>query len=277
MSEPPVLHRSALDAISELCQRAVVDAPTRDELEAALFAVEQPAFIRGDPAVGVVATVEAEGNAHVRLLAVDPSARGQGHGTRLLKTAEKAARDGGYPSLTIGADSPYFLWPGAPSSETALLCLLEGRHYTRVETNFDMDVDLSAIPDDPGGHVLASVEDHADVDAWAARHWPNWRLELLRALDKGNLVLTRDEGDGGDIAAVCAFEVNRAGFLGPVAARPDLLGRGRGKPALLGALHELRRRGRDRVSVVWVGPVVPYARVGGVVTNTYFVYRKTFR
>ncbi len=283
MSDLPILDRSALDAISGLCQRAIVDAPSADELDAALFAAEQPAVVRGDPAVGVVATVEADGNAHVRLLAVDPSARGQGHGTRLLKVAETVARDEGHASLTIGADAPYFLWPGAPSSETALLCLLEGRHYTRVETNFDMDVDLSVIPDDPGGHVLASVEDRAEVDIWAATHWPNWRLELLRALDKGNLVLTRqdgqnvEDGEGGDIAAVCAFEVNRIGFLGPVAARPDLLGRGRGRPALLGALHELRRRGRTRISVVWVGPVVPYARVGGVVSTTYFVYRKTFR
>ena len=34
------------------------------------------------------------------------------------------------------------------------------------------------------------------------------------------------------------------------------------------------RRGRDRVSVVWVGPVAPYAAVGGRVTDVYFVFRK---
>ncbi len=70
-------------------------------------------------------------------------------------------------------------------------------------------------------------------------HWPNWRPEVLRALDKGNLVLAREEGrPDGDIAAFCAFEVNRSGFLGPVAVRPDLLGKGRGRPVLVGALHE---------------------------------------
>ena len=56
--------------------------------------------------------------------------------------------------------------------------------------------------------------------------------------------------------------------------RPDLIGQGAGRAVLLGALHELRRRGRDEVAVTWVGPVVPYAVVGGVVAETYFVYRR---
>ena len=88
------------------------------------------------------------------------------------------------------------------------------------------------------------------------KHWPNWKAEVLRALDKGNLLLARDD-EG--ISAFCAFEVNRAGFLGPVAARPDLIGRGAGAPALVGALHELRARGRSSIEVTWVGPIVPYA------------------
>jgi hypothetical protein len=47
-----------------------------------------------------------------------------------------------------------------------------------------------------------------------------------------------------------------------------------GKAVLLGALHELRRRGAAEVSVVWVGPIAPYAAVGGKVTDVFFVYRK---
>ena len=105
-------------------------------------------------------------------------------------------------------------------------------------------------------------------------HWSNWRPEVLRALEKGNLVIERGEGPDGGVTAFCAFEVNRRGLLGPVAVRPDLMGRGMGKGVLLGALHELRRRGADKVSVVWVGPIVPYAAVGGRVTDVYFVCRK---
>jgi GNAT superfamily N-acetyltransferase len=271
MTELPSLGRDALDAIAALCRRAVVNPPTGEELALAFFAPEQPAVLRGDPSVGVVATVESGGAAHVRLLAVDPAHRGQGHGHELLEAAEDDARAQGQKSLTTGADAPFFLWPGVPSTDIAMLCLLERHHYSRVETNFDMRVDLASIPEDPGGHALAIPDERDEVDGWLTKHWANWRPEGLRALDKGNLVLCRDD-EG--ISAICAFEVNRSGFLGPVAVRPDVMGRGRGKPALIGALHELRRRGRDHIDVCWVGPIPPYAAVGGRVSNVYFVYRR---
>jgi hypothetical protein len=149
--------------------------------------------------------------------------------------------------------------------------LLERRHYERIDAHFDMTIDLATIVDDPGGHTLAGATDREEVDMWMAEHWSNWRLEVLRALDKGNLVIARDESG---ISAFCGFEVNRAGFLGPVAVRPDLIGRGAGHGALVGALHELRRRGRGHIEVNWVGPVVPYAALGGNVSTVYFVYRK---
>lgn len=268
------LRRSDLEAIAHLVGRSIAVPPSADELDGSLFAEQQPAVVMGDPATGVVATVECDDGAHIRLLAVDPGARGQGIGHALLQAAEDWARAAGHKSLVTGADPPYFLWPGVPSTETALLCLLERRHYGRAETNFNMDVDLRSIPDDPGGHRLATEADYDELDAWTATHWSNWRPEVLRALRKGNLVIARGEGDDGPVTAFCAFEVNRRGGLGPVAVRPDLMGRGMGKGVLLGALHELRRRGAESISVIWVGPVVPYALVGGHVSDVFFVYRK---
>jgi GNAT superfamily N-acetyltransferase len=208
----------------------------------------------------------------MRLIVVDPELRGRGHGRELLHAAEADARAAGSAALTIGADAPFFLWAGVPSANTELLSLFERHHYERVEANFDMSIDLTTIPADLGGHAIASSRDRDEVDSWMAAHWPNWRAEVLRALDKGNLVIARDDTG---ISAFCGFEVNRAGFLGPVAVRPDLLGRGAGRGALVGALHELRRRGRDRIEVNWVGPVVPYAVLGGRVSTVYFVYRRT--
>jgi predicted N-acetyltransferase YhbS len=215
--------------------------------------------------------VEGDGGAYLRLLVVDPEARGRGHGHALLGAAHADARAAGHVSITTGADSPFFLWPGVPTTSTALLCLLERHHYSRVEANFDMTIDLASIIEDPGGHTLAAPADRDEIATFMATHWPSWEAEVLRALDKGNLVLSRDDQG---ISAFCAFEVNRAGFLGPVAARPDLIGRGAGTPALLGALHELRARGRSSIEVTWVGPIVPYARLGGRVSNVYLVYRK---
>lgn len=271
MTELPELDRSALGAIAELCRRGVPDSPSADELDGALFTPEQPAVVRGDPAVGVVATVAGDDGAYLRLLVVDPEARGRGRGHALMRAAHADARAGGHTSITTGADAPFFLWPGVPSTDTALLCLLERHHYTRVETNFDMTIDLATITDASYEHALAMPADRDEIATFMAKHWPNWKAEVLRALDKGNLVIARDD-EG--ISAFCAFEVNRAGFLGPVAARPDVIGRGAGTPALVGALQELRARGRSSIEVTWVGPIVPYARLGGRVSSVYFVYRK---
>ena len=100
----------------------------------------------------------------MRLLVVDPDARGRGHGHALVRAAHADARAGGHTSLTVGADAPFFLWPGVPSTETALLCLLERHRYQRVETNFDMTIDLAALPDDPGGHALATAAERDEID-----------------------------------------------------------------------------------------------------------------
>jgi len=268
MTTPARLGPSARRGIAALCERSLADPPSAAELDGALYARDQPAVVLGDPATGVVATVECDDGAHIRLLAVDPSARGRGLGHALVQAAEDWAAAAGHRTLVTGADPPYFLWPGVPSAETALVCLFERRHYSRSDTNFNMEVDLRALPDDPGGHRLAGTRDAAELDEWMAAHWSNWRLEVLRALDKGNLVIAREGGASGPLTAFCAFEVNRRGVLGPVAVRPDLMGRGAGKGVLLGALHELRRRGARRVAVV------PYAAVGGRVSDMFFVYRK---
>ena len=128
MSELPRLDRSALPAIAELSRRGIVDAPSIDELDVALFAAEQPAVVRGDPATGIVATVDADDGAHIRLLVVDPDARGRGEGHVLVRAAHADIRTAGRTSVIVGADAPFFLWPGVPTSETALICLLERHH-----------------------------------------------------------------------------------------------------------------------------------------------------
>jgi hypothetical protein len=225
--------------------------------------------VRGDPEIGVVATVDGDGLGYVRLLVVEPEHRGRGHGHELLLAAERDLAASG--RVQIGADPPYYLWPGAPATETALLCLLERHKYARVEANFHMRVDLRTIPGDPGGHEPAELAARDELREWMDANWPNWTAEVLRALDKGTLLLALGE-DG--IRGFCAWDVNRRGLLGPVGARLDLIGAGVGWPLLVGALHRMRDDGQEHMEVSWVGPVVPYARVGGEVSRVFFVYRK---
>ncbi|MCU1448116.1 MAG: GCN5-related N-acetyltransferase [Acidimicrobiales bacterium] len=269
MTALDILGPHETDAIAALCRRSLADAPTSDEVAGALFAPDQPTTVRGDPDVGVVVTVVAEAEGYIRLLVVDPAHRRRGHGHALLEAAERDLA--GQPSVTVGADTPYFLFPGVETSEIGMLVLLERHHYDRHEANFNMAVDLTQLAPDPGGHTVATPEERDEVDAWMAANWGNWRLEVLRALDKGTLLLRRD---GRGISAFCAYGVNRGGLLGPVASRFDLIGKGVAAPLILGALHRMRAEGRDTAEVVWVGPIVPYARVGATVSRVFFVYRR---
>ncbi|MBV8234522.1 MAG: GNAT family N-acetyltransferase [Acidimicrobiia bacterium] len=263
------LGEDAVDAIAELCRRSLADPPAVDEVAGALFAPDQPTNVRGDPDVGVVASVEVDGQGYVRLLVVDPAHRGRGHGHALLEAAE--ADLAGLPSVTVGADAPYFLFPGVETTELAMLVLLERHHYDRGEANFNMAVDLGTLPPDGSGYSNATAAERDEVDDWITTHWANWRLEVLRALDKGTLLLARDDAG---ISAFCAYDVNRRGLLGPVASRFELIGKGVAAPLIVGALHQMRASGRDTAEVVWVGPIVPYARVGARVSRVFFVYRR---
>jgi N-acetylglutamate synthase-like GNAT family acetyltransferase len=244
-------------------------APSTDELRRALFAPDQPAVVRWEPGIGVVASVLDAEEGYIRLLVLDPVHRGHGLGHELLRAAESDLDAAAV--ITVGADSPYFLFPGVPVTETALCCLLERHHYTREETNYNIDIDLADLPPDPGLGIEPAVEERAEIDEWMARHWPNWRAEVMRAFDQGSLLLGRDSRD---ITGFCAYDVNRSGTLGPIASRPDLIGKARGAALLVGALHRLRQAGHATIEVLWVGPMVPYARLGGEVGQLFFVYRR---
>ena len=265
------LRAGAIEAIAALAGRSLLDPPSADELRRSLTSSDQPAVVRGDPSSGVVATVTDGVQGFVRFLAVDPTQRSRGLGRALLAAAEADLRDAGATSVTVGADAPYYLWPGIDTRELAAICLVERLHYRRADVHLNMDVELATIPPDPGGWRVAGHDDRDAVAEWATEHWTFWRAEMLRASDQDGLVLAED-ADG--ITAVCAYDVNRAGFVGPVAVRPDRLGRGDGRAPLLGALHRLRASGRTQAEIAWVSPVVPYARVGATMGRSFLVYRK---
>lgn len=265
----PVVGPDAVDELAAWCAAAVRQPLAAADLAGALFAGDEPARVRFRADVGLVATGRRGDAGFVKLLASDPASRGSGHGHRLLALAESDLE--GCRTITTGADAPYFLFPGVPTTETALCCLFERHHYAREETNYNVDIDLGALPPGPRSGRVPGPGERPVVADWMTRHWPDWRAEVLRAFDRGTLVLAGDEGEP---TAFCAYDVNRSGTLGPIAVRPDLIGQGVGAPLLLEALHRLRRAGHDRIEVLWVGPLVPYARVGGSVGATFFVYRR---
>ena len=223
------------------------------------------------PTIGVVASVPGEPDGFIRLLVVDPAHRGKGHGDTLLTAARAdlaASR-----VITVGADAPYFLFPGVETSEIAMLCLLEKHRFTREEANFNMEVDLTRIPPDPGGPALATALDRDELADWMTVHWAHWRPEVLRALDQGTLLLARRLRD----RRVLRMEREPARLARPH-REPTEPGREGNRAAAAprrAAPHP--RLGASTTEICWVGPIRPYAAIGGRITRMFFVYRKRRR
>lgn len=261
-----------IDAIVELCPAVGGHSLTAAELCAALFPDDQPTWVYGRPDVGVVATATRDTLGFVRLLAVREGHRRRGVARQLLVDAERQLAEVGATSVTIGADAPHHLWAGVPTDATAMCCLAEAMRYQRVGVNLDIDIPLATLPADHGGWRMGGSADLPAVVEFCRRHYPQWCNEVARAAVAGTVTLSFA---GDQTVAFCAFDVNRRGALGPIAVRPDLVGRGAGRPALLGALHTMRERGDEVAAVQWVGPLRPYVDLGGHISRQYLVYRKT--
>jgi GNAT superfamily N-acetyltransferase len=275
--EGALLGVDEVDAIAALCRRGAVWPPAAEELVDSLFCDDQPTVVRGDPDVGVVATVRAIGDdtaGHVRLLVVDPASRGRGIGRSLLEAAERDLA--ACTSIALGADGPWYLYAGVPSDASELCVLAERAHFRRAEANLNMVVELDR-PFGGEGARVGGPDDRAAIEAWSNRHWPGWTDELLRAADRSTVTIVDDPSDEHGLAALGAWDLVRRGVLGPFCVRPDLVGSGRGAPTIDLALEVNRRRGRERVEIGWVGPLGPYARCGATIGRTFLVYRKTVR
>ena len=118
------------------------------ELRRALFAPDQPAVVRCAPGVGVVAVVRNDDDGYVRLLLLDPARRGRGLGHELLRAAEDDLDDARV--ITVGADPPYFLFPGSQSRRRAC-AVCSSATITPVKRPTTTSTSISpACPPDPG-------------------------------------------------------------------------------------------------------------------------------
>jgi GNAT superfamily N-acetyltransferase len=256
------------EALAALCARAVADAPTASEIARALL-VDPAVTVLGDPDLGIVAVAAAGEVGSIRLLAVDPSHRRRGLGRALLDEAEAHLRRAGATRFRVGGDAPRYLWPGVDVTDLGLLALLEAAGYARGEAALNLEVPLDAIPPAPTEPSAATTV--AEVTTWCRTHWPHWEVEFVAAAERAGLSAARDDAG---ITALCARDVLRDGWIGPVASRPDLVGHGAGRGPLLHALHALRASGRDRAEIAWAGPLRPYLAVGARPGRTFVVLRK---
>ena len=231
----------------------------------------------GDALAGVACVA---GN-RVRLLAVDPPARGRGVGSALLAACEAA---GGSRAV----DQPgNYLAPGIDERNADAIAWLERRGWQRTgEPRVNV---LVAVRDNPrvsaarvaaltataaarGYEVRrATADERALLDAVATEFGGAWPFELARALaqpEPGVHVALRD----GAYCGFAAHDGNNAGlgWFGPTGTWPAHRGQGLGEVLLLACLVDVARD-HTRCEVAWIGPRPFYDKVAGIVDERRFI------
>lgn len=247
------------------------DAPDADELSAALLNEENPSMLAGHPGEAMVVTGRDAERGFIRLVVVHPTKRRRGIGSELVKLAESALGD--VDSITVGADAPFYLYPGVDVENMAALCLFEKQRFRRAGTNINLRLPREAVSVVDTEHVIRADEAHGEaVLDFISREWPRYESEVSRSLSIGTLHIVRDDKT---VVGFSAHSVVRKGWIGPVAVAGDLVGQGAGRALLAAAAKDVISRGLgDRMIVEWAGPLRPYARFGATVASTYVEYRK---
>ena len=222
-----------------------------------------------------------------------PGHRGRGLGTAVLGWTEAAA------AALIAPDTTVPLHHTIAAVDGAARELLSDHGYLHVRTAWHMRMDLPAAyvsgPAPPGVTIRPSIEGVDDVEIWETmdsafrthfgyqpvdleRWWDNTRRAghyepslMLVATHEGRIV-------GASYQYVLAED--RIGWVGDLAVRPEMQGRGIGSALLRSALSDLSRRGM-RIAELNVdsqnesGAVHLYRKVGMTVFREWLDYERS--
>ena len=234
----------------------------------------------------LVGVASVAGN-RIRVLAVDPTARGRGAGSALLAACQAAARDAGEATLRTLDQPGNYLAPGIDERNALAIGWLERRGWRRLgepRTNVLIDVrrnprvsaeraaELAATAGRAGYEIRrARAGEQTLLDAVAAEFGGAWPFELGRALtcDPPGVHVALQGG------ACCAFAAhdgnNRGlGWFGPTGTWPAHRGRGLGEALLLACLVDVAAT-HAQCEVAWIGPRPFYERVAGIAGERRFV------
>jgi GNAT superfamily N-acetyltransferase len=205
----------------------------------------------------------------VRLLAVARHARRRGIGGALLATAD---------AQTIAAEPGNYFTPGIVETDTQSLAFFHGRGYREKRHTFNLEADLSAIPD-------ASIGDSRDEIVRATRSdatrflgfvesefGPIWRFETARAFERDRPPAFMSIRDG-EITGFAVHDVNNRGlaFFGPTGVARSMRGRGLGRRLLLASLSDLGAMGYRSATIPWTDALDFYRKSCGAKPSHRFV------
>jgi GNAT superfamily N-acetyltransferase len=215
------------------------------------------------------AAVVRRGYGWIKFIAVHPRVQRMGIGSMLLEHLETFCRDQGASSIQVGTCAPIYVVPGVDVRATEATCFFEARGYHQHGEAVNLGVSLRDLPDPPLICHTATETDLQAIRPWVTENYPNWIPELERGVALGNCVVHEDLG-------FACYDVNREGWFGPIATRPDLqTKRGVGTATLLAALHEMRMRGHERAEIAWATALPFYVKsVGARVSRVFWGFQK---
>jgi GNAT superfamily N-acetyltransferase len=204
----------------------------------------------------------------IKFLAVHPRAQQLGLGTSMLHELESFCREHGARTVDTGNAAPFFVVPGIDVRATEAICFFQERGYRRAGDAVNQGVRLQYLPEPILECHDATTADHARILPWLTEFYPHWIAEVSRAVDLGTCVVHNDLG-------FACYDVNRDGWFGPMATRPDLSTKGVGTATLLAALHRMRGRGYEHADIVWSGPLLFYLKaVNARINRVFWWFRK---
>jgi GNAT superfamily N-acetyltransferase len=224
-----------------------------------------------------ISVIVRHGIGFVRFLAVAPERRRRGVATALLEAGRDwLSGQGASDDVVVGAEAPFYLWPGVDTRWTEALSFFEAAGFARAGVEMNMTCSAAHMADPPAGvgigRVSADDDSAAACLAFVGQHWPNWVAEAQRGIDLGTCFLALD--DDGEAVGFIAHSVNRVGWLGPMGTDPVKQRGGVGTALVAAVCADARAAGRDAVEVAWVGPVGFYVKaVGAVVSRTFVLMR----
>lgn len=219
--------------------------------------------------------VAAASKRWVRLVAVEPEARGNGAGSALLARAEDWIAAAGFDTARALDQPGNYLSPGIDARNSDAIEWMTRRGWIGGDENVNLLVDVTNNPR-VTGERLADAEQRARAagyelsragagdkaahrDAIAAAFTETWAFEVDRA---DAHFATRD----GQLAAFAAHDGNNRGlgWFGPAGTFEAHRKRGLGQVLLLRCLLDVAGAGHDHCAIAWIGPRSFYERAASI-------------
>ena len=166
----------------------------------------------------------------------------------------------GATEMRVGAEVPYYLWPGVPIEATAALALLETSGYDDAGAVLDM-----VVPDRPPRRSAGGRRGAGGRRRPRRGHGPRGpRVAVVARRGRPRpsrraAASARSPADGTAVGFGC-HSVSRAGWIGPIGTDPAAGRGGVGAAVMAGLCAELRLRGHAEAEICWVGPIAFYAK-----------------